>query len=99
MTAHQSRVYGGLRQGASEWPCSGSFGAATVAGYSRRVARTPGRITAAALLITIVTATTLLLNAAPPQATTKRLVPPHLEDANVWLKKLADEQAKAAKDT
>ena len=58
------------------------------------------RITSAVFFIAIVTATTLLLNAAqaPPQATTIRYVPSDLQDASVWLKRLADEQAKAAKD-
>jgi hypothetical protein len=48
-------------------------------------------------VIGIVTATTLLLSAAQvPSATTKRVVPPDLEDAAIWLKRLADEQVKAA---
>src|SRR5215831_17257847 len=56
------------------------------------------------VFIAVAAATSLLVNATPaaqalPRGVVKRFVPPDLEDADIWLKKLAAEQANAARDT
>src|SRR5215471_18596234 len=56
------------------------------------------------LFIAAAAATSLLVKATPatqgsPRGVVKRFVPPDLEDADIWLRKLAAEQANAAKDT
>jgi len=48
------------------------------------------------LLTTAIAVATLVLNAQAPPPVTKRFVPADLNDAAVWLKRLADQQAKSA---
>jgi len=64
----------------------------------------PRFIASIPLFIAVAAATSLLVNATPaaqalPRGVVKRFVPPDLEDADIWLKKLAAEQANAARDT
>ena len=62
--------------------------------------RTPfTRIVSSLFFTALATAATLVLNAQAPRPVTKRLVPADLNDAAVWLQRLADQQAKAASAT
>jgi enediyne biosynthesis protein E4 len=64
------------------------------------VNRTPfTRIVSSLFFTALATAATLVLNAQAPRPVTKRLVPADLNDAAVWLQRLADQQAKAASAT